>query len=142
MTVAAIEALELRATLAEGPDDVGPRFFRRAAAVLQAPWDVATGGDLQLPYVPGPRPLRNRLVNAYVDRAGVTSGTDPRLALVLARVNMMLDPPQALLRPSVAVRVLRGPRRPAASADVVHPRTLPRPRRPEVTPALQDTVED
>lgn len=126
MTVAALEALALRTSLAEGASGLAHRFFRRAARVIDGPWDIAAGGDLRLPSVPGPRPPRVRMVNAYVSRVQAAAAVDPDVGLAFLRVANLLDRPESLLRPSVAARVLR------ASSPISERRgprfTVPRPR--------------
>lgn len=107
MTVAALEALALRTSLAEDAADLAPRFFRRAARVIDGPWDIAAGGDLRIPQVPGPRSPRVRMVNAYVSRVQAAAAADPDVGLAFLRVANLLDRPESLLRPSVAARVVR-----------------------------------
>ena len=108
MTVAAVEAAALRELLA-GPtgDDLAARFFRRAARIIDVPWGIAGGGDLRLPGVPGPRPRKVRIINAYVARVQAAAAVDPAVGLAFLRVANTVDRPEKLLRPSVALRVLR-----------------------------------
>lgn len=118
MTVAACEALALRDTLAEGQGGVARRFFKAAARVVDAPWQIAVGGDLALTMVPGPRPLPVRLVNAYLGRLQRVAVHDPVLAGAFMKVVQMLAPPESLMAPRLMWRVWRGARRlaPAAAA--------------------------
>jgi hypothetical protein len=51
MTVAAQEAMLLRECLDAGATDLAQRFFTRAAAVIDTPWDIAVGNDLRHPKV-------------------------------------------------------------------------------------------
>jgi 2-polyprenyl-6-methoxyphenol hydroxylase-like FAD-dependent oxidoreductase len=109
MTVAAVEAHALREMLA-GPtrdDDLAARFFRRAARIIDVPWGIAGGSDLRLPGVPGPRPLKVRIINSYVARVQAAAAVDPAVGLAFLRVANTVDLPDQLLRPSVALRVLR-----------------------------------
>ena len=66
MSVAALEAIELRRCLQRGRQRLANRFFRAAGKVVKAAWDMAVGGDLALPEVPGHRSLMLRITNAYV----------------------------------------------------------------------------
>jgi 2-polyprenyl-6-methoxyphenol hydroxylase-like FAD-dependent oxidoreductase len=116
MAVCAIEAQVLREVLRSGPADCTRTFFRRAARVVEGPWQIAAGGDLRLPVVPGPRPPQVRLVNRYVSQVQAAAAVDPEVGLAFLRVANLLDPPQALLRPAVAGRVL------AASMRLPHQR--------------------
>ncbi len=106
MTVAAQQALALRSWLANGSDD--PRaFFQLAAPVVGAAWDIVTRADLSIPAVPGPRPLPVRVIGRYMARLQAVAVADHVVAHAYLRVINLLDPPTALMRPSIAVRVLR-----------------------------------
>jgi hypothetical protein len=114
MTVAATEALALRRFLAEGPDRPARRFFRSISAAIDVPWDIAVGGDLAFPQVPGRRPAKVRMVNAYLARLQTAAEHDGELARSLVRVIGLKDRPETLMRPGRMLRVLRGNlRRPA-----------------------------
>lgn len=138
ITVAAMEALALRDLLAVGADDLARRFFRRAARLIDVPWDIAAGSDLRLPSVPGPRPARVRLVNAYVARVHAAAAVDPEVGAAFLRVANLIDPPASLLRPGLAAKVLLARRR---TAPVNPPdadreaRTVQRPRPRDLPPS-------
>jgi 2-polyprenyl-6-methoxyphenol hydroxylase-like FAD-dependent oxidoreductase len=106
MTIAALEALALRKELAAGRGVLAHRFFHRAARLVDVAWDLAAGGDLQLPVVPGPRPLQTRLLNSYVDQVARAATSDGAVALTFIRVLNLLDPPTALVRPGTVLRVV------------------------------------
>jgi 2-polyprenyl-6-methoxyphenol hydroxylase-like FAD-dependent oxidoreductase len=118
MTVAALEALGLRRLLQQGTQPRPRRWFRAIAPVVDVPWDMAAGGDLAVPGVQGRRTVRVRLANAYIARLHAAAAGDAGLASAFVRVAGMVAPPQSLLRPGVAVRVLRAGRHPAAGAVV------------------------
>jgi hypothetical protein len=82
------------------------------------PWEIAAGGDLVFPGVPGRRPLKVRLVSAYLARLHAAAAHDAALASAFVRVIGMVAPPRSLLGPGVALRVLRGNLR-AAPGDGV-----------------------
>ena len=114
MSVAAKEAVLLGELLGEGAgDDLPLRFTRRAARLVDVPWDIAVGNDLRFAAVEGPRTARTRLVNRYMGRLLAAAAHDPEVALAFFRVGNLLAPPQTLLHPRVARRVLRN-RLPAA----------------------------
>ncbi len=106
MSVAALEALALRDVLAAGNQDLARRFFRRAVRAAQGPWDIAAGGDLRLPVVPGPRSLKVRLVNAYVAQVQAAAAADNVVGRALLDVANLLRGPESLLRPQIARRAL------------------------------------
>jgi hypothetical protein len=76
------------------------------AAVVEPAWQMVTGADLALPGVPGHPSASQRLLGGYVRRLHAAAATDPVLAAAFVRVSGLVDPPRALLRPSIARRVL------------------------------------
>jgi 2-polyprenyl-6-methoxyphenol hydroxylase-like FAD-dependent oxidoreductase len=114
MSVAALEALTLGRHLERGAEPEPRRWFRDLARVVDVPWQIAAGGDLAVPGVQGRRTLKGRLLNAYIARLHAAAAHDAGLAGAFVRVAGLVAPPQALLRPSVALRVLR-PSRPTAA---------------------------
>jgi hypothetical protein len=74
---------------------------------VEVPWQLATGADLAIPEVDGPRSPRLRLVNGYVSRLQAAAAHDSALSRAFLRVTGLVDRPEALLRPSIAGRVLR-----------------------------------
>ena len=113
MSVAALEALALRRHLQRGAEPQPRRWFRGLARVVDVPWDIAVGGDLAVPGVQGRRTLKDRLVHAYIARLHAAAEHDATLASAFVRVAGLVAPPQSLLHPSIAVRVLRARRHPA-----------------------------
>jgi hypothetical protein len=69
---------------------------------------MAGGADLSFPGVQGRRTAKVRLVSAYLARLHAAAAHEASLAGALVRVAGLVAPPQTLLRPDVAVRVLRG----------------------------------
>ena len=115
MSVAALEALTLRRHLERGVEPQPRRWFRDLARIIDVPWDMAAGGDLVFPGVPGRRTPKVRLVNAYLARLHAAAAHDAHLAGAFLRVAGLVAPPQTLLRPGVVLRVLRNGR--AAKGD-------------------------
>lgn len=111
MAVATTEALALRDCLAAGRDGVERRYLKAADAIVDHAWTLAGGGDLAQPVVPGHRPLRVRLVNAYLRRLFAAAAHDEFLADVFLGVSGLLEPPPTLLHPRVIARVVRTARR-------------------------------
>jgi hypothetical protein len=107
MSVAALEALALACTLRAGAAPEPGRWFRDLARVVDVPWDIAVGGDLAVPGVQGRRTLKIKLANAYIARLDAAAAHDAGLAGTFVRVAGMVAPPRSLLRPGIAVRVLR-----------------------------------
>jgi 2-polyprenyl-6-methoxyphenol hydroxylase-like FAD-dependent oxidoreductase len=119
MSVAALQAAALQATLAGGSRDLARRFFRAAAKPVDMAWQLTVGADLALPQVQGPRPLPVRVINAYVNRVLTAAERDPAVAEQFLRVAALQDPATRLFRPSTALRVLLGnlQRRPEPAID-------------------------
>ena len=107
VTVAAAQAMTLRRLLARHGVPDARSYFRAIAAAIDVPWDIAVGADLAFPQVPGRRPARVRLVNAYLPRLHAAAAHDDTLAAALVRVIGLKDRPQTLLRPDRVLRVLR-----------------------------------
>jgi 2-polyprenyl-6-methoxyphenol hydroxylase-like FAD-dependent oxidoreductase len=119
MTVAALEALLLRRLVAGGTGGLARRFFSGAARIIDIPWSISVGTDLRFPQVEGRRPLKVRLINAYVNRLHAAATADSGLGAAFLRVLNLIDAPTRLLTPGIAFRVLRGaPARSPATGDV------------------------
>ena len=117
MTVAALEAELLQQCLRQGPDQLQRRYFRAAAKPIGNAWQLATGADLSLPEIDGPRPLAVRIANQYVNHLQAAASSNALVAQRFTRVMGMIDAPSRLLRPEVAARVAAASftrRRPAA----------------------------
>ncbi|WP_018908142.1 FAD-dependent oxidoreductase [Salinispora arenicola] len=113
MSVAAIEVMTLRQHLRLGLPPKPLPFFTDVARVIDVPWEISAGGDLDFPGVTGRRTLRVRIGNAYLARFQYAATKDARLTNAFMRVAGLMDPPQALMRPEMLLRVLRhAPRRP------------------------------
>ena len=118
MSVAIIEAIALGRILDEhGLHRVGRRFFKLTKRTVDAAWMMSTGGDLGHPGVDARRPATWRLINAYINRLLVLAHRDPVLGRAFLEVNGLLAPPQHLMRPRFASRVLMPNREPASRTD-------------------------
>jgi flavin-dependent dehydrogenase len=110
MTVAALEALALRADLAHGLDGLADRSARSTARAASTAWDMAAGADLRFPGVPGARPLRTTVLNAWVGRVVRAATSDAEVAEAFLRTVNLMARPESLLSPAIAARVLRAQR--------------------------------
>ena len=119
MSVAALEALTLRRHLGQGTEPQPRRWFRDLSRVVDVPWDMSAGADLALPGVPGHRTFKMRLLGGYLSRLHAAAADDAHLSTAFIRVAGLVAPPQTLMRPSIALRVLRGsrPARPPAATS-------------------------
>jgi 2-polyprenyl-6-methoxyphenol hydroxylase-like FAD-dependent oxidoreductase len=110
MTVAAMGAMALHGCLAEkGPDRTfARRFQERLAKVNAAPWMLATSEDYRYRETDGGSPsLRTRFMHRYMDQVLKLSTFDANVRRVLLEAFGMLVEPSALLRPGIALRVIR-----------------------------------
>ena len=102
MSVAAAEAVTLRDCLAAGERGLARRFFTATArGACGDAWDLATGSDLALPQVAGPRPLRVRVLNAYLRRLRAAAVADHAVAGALIAVIGLVEQPRTLLAPGI-----------------------------------------
>jgi 2-polyprenyl-6-methoxyphenol hydroxylase-like FAD-dependent oxidoreductase len=114
MSVAALEALTLRDHLRSAPGEPEAAAFLRAVSkVIDVPWEISAGGDLDFPQVEGRRTLKVRVGNAYMARLQYAASEDPEVTGAFMRVAGLVDPPTTLMKPGMVIRVLRhGLRRP------------------------------
>lgn len=103
MTVAALEAAALRLHLANGQTRNHRHDVGRISGIA---WALALGADLSFPEVEGTRSPATRLLGRYVERLQAGAEHDAQLGRAFLRVTSMMDPPTALLRPSVLIRTM------------------------------------
>ncbi|MBR0797989.1 FAD-dependent monooxygenase [Bradyrhizobium jicamae] len=105
MTVACVESLALRECLARGMSNIGPRFFQMTSRLIEAPWQIAVGSDLQNPSVEGTRTTQVRFVNWYISKFYRAAQRDAVLANKFLEVANLMQQPTTLLSPANALRV-------------------------------------
>lgn len=108
MSVAALEAQALAEELHGDPATLAERFYRRAAKLIDGPWDVAVTSDLALEGVEGDPSLRVRVVNAYLGLVSRAASVDPEVARRLLLVLNLQRPPASLFAPRTLAAVLAG----------------------------------
>jgi len=96
----------LRTCLTEGREDLGLRFFYRAAHHIDTPWQIVVGGMPPAPGATARKPLSERLVGSYLTALRYAAADDPKLARAFLRVAHMTASPQSLMTPGNAARVL------------------------------------
>jgi 2-polyprenyl-6-methoxyphenol hydroxylase-like FAD-dependent oxidoreductase len=107
MTVAALQAEVLQDCLRSGKAALPRRFYQRTARIVDGAWRLSASARLYHPDFPGRRPLRTRLVNAYVHRVHIAAHGDPTVARTFSRLTNLMEPPETLFRPMMMARVLR-----------------------------------
>ena len=108
MSVAALEAIELRRALRSGHANPGLHFYKLAARVIDTPWSIAVGGDLRMPETIGQRSAGVKFINWYIAKLHRAAHHDPALSVAFLRVSNLLAPPPTVMRPANVLRVLRG----------------------------------
>lgn len=110
MSVAALEALELRDCLTHDVQDLPRTFFARAARHIDSPWMLVVGRDRELPGSTDPAPFATRMINRYVSALLRAATDDAELATMFLRVSHLAAHPRTLMTPRVALRVFIGSR--------------------------------
>ncbi|MGI5186130.1 FAD-dependent oxidoreductase [Dactylosporangium sp. CA-152071] len=107
MSVASIEALALREHLRRDAVPQPQAFFADVARAIDTPWEISAGGDLDFPGVEGRRTMKVSVGNAFMARLQYAATKDSRVTNGFMRVAGLIDPPEALMRPTMVARVLR-----------------------------------
>lgn len=107
MSVAAVAAARLEDCLAGGLEDLTGRYLAAVQPILDHAWSMAVGADAHyLPSVSDRQPLPVRLLGRYQQRLVAAAADDGVVAAAFLEVIGLVAPPQSLVRPRVAVRVL------------------------------------
>jgi 2-polyprenyl-6-methoxyphenol hydroxylase-like FAD-dependent oxidoreductase len=110
MTSAALQAATLDTLLHERRGQLAGLarpYFEAIAKVIETPWQLAVGEDLQFPETEGSRALGAGLMNRYLARLNRASHHDPVVCRAFLEVMNLITPPARLLQPGVAFRVLQ-----------------------------------
>jgi 2-polyprenyl-6-methoxyphenol hydroxylase-like FAD-dependent oxidoreductase len=119
MTATALQAIALRDHLAPGTEPNARQFFRKIAPLVDVPWEISTSGDLAFPGVEGNRTFKVRMGNAFMGKLHAAATNDAEITAAFFRVAGLVDPPTALMRPSLMMKVFRN--------ATLRPESLPRP---------------
>ena len=109
MTVAALEAEQLRELVRSGTHDLAHRFFHRSAKPVRIAWEAAVSADLSMPpeVVPGRRTVALRAANAYLDRFLAAAEHDEVLAWDFLDVTGLDKPARTLFSPHALRSIAR-----------------------------------
>jgi 2-polyprenyl-6-methoxyphenol hydroxylase-like FAD-dependent oxidoreductase len=114
MTSAAMQAAALDELLTQREGElagIAPAFFKRAAKVVDIPWQLAVGEDFRYPQTVGPKPAGIDLLNRYVAAVHRATLVDPETGRAFAKVMNLMEPPTSLMTPGMMVRVWKANRR-------------------------------
>ena len=78
--------------------------------LIDIPWQMAVGSDLQHPAVAGKRTAQVRFINWYLAKLFQAAQHDAVLATRFLEVANLMKPPPSLMEPRIAVRVWKGSR--------------------------------
>jgi hypothetical protein len=123
MTVACMESLALRECLAAGTQEIAERFLRAASRLIDIPWQIAVGSDLQHPRVEGKRTTQVRFINWYIAKLYRAAQDDAVLDSRFLEVANLMRQPAALFDPQIAFRVWKGNRAPGQMITIPRRRT-------------------
>ena len=110
MTVACMESLALRNCLQNGQQGIAKRFFRATSRLVDVPWQIAVGSDLQNSQVEGKRTMQVRFINWYIAKFFQAAQHDGVLATKFLEVANLMEQPAALMSPGIALLVWKGNR--------------------------------
>ena len=118
-----MESLALRECLAAGTQEIAGRFLWAASQLIDIPWQIAVGSDLQHPRVEGKRTTKVRFINWYIAKLYRAAQDDAVLASRFLEVANLMRQPAALFDPQIAFRVWKGNRAPARMITIPRGRT-------------------
>ena len=78
---------------------------------MSNPWQIAAGSAFLHPLTTGPKPPGTDFINRYVAKVQRASHVLPEVLTALTRAQNLLDPPPALMKPAVMLKVRRAARR-------------------------------
>ena len=108
MTTAAVEGLALGDCLTQGEPHLARRFFTKASTILDTPWQLAAGSDLQHPRLAHLQTPAARFMNWYIRKVHQAAAVDPSVGGAFMRVQNLIDPPRRLFGPATMSKVLLG----------------------------------
>jgi hypothetical protein len=110
MSSAALQAAELDALLTRRKgrtESIAAEFFKRAAKIIDTPWQMAVGEDFRYPTTSGPKPQGVDLINRYTSLVHRATQVDAEVCRTFLTVMNLLAPPSALMTPRMLLRVFR-----------------------------------
>lgn len=109
MTSASLQAQALDGLLAKHTPEpkLAGLFFKRAAQIVDIPWQLAVGEDFRFSETVGPKPPGVDFINKYVSRVQRATLRDEVVCAAFLRVMSLLKPPTSLFHPTILWRVLK-----------------------------------
>jgi len=98
-------------------ETIAPTFFKRAAKVVDIPWQLAVGEDFRFPQTTGTKPPGTDFINRYVAKVHRATLHDEVVGLAFLKVMNLMAPPPSLFHPRIVWRVLRA--RPSTTPTLI-----------------------
>ena len=108
MTAAALEGLALGDCLAEGDAALAQRFFAKASAIIDIPWQIAAGSDLGHPRLAHLQTPVGRFMNWYIGKVHKAAAGDASVGEAFLRVANLMNAPTKLFSATTLSKVLVG----------------------------------
>jgi len=107
MTSAAMQTYALKEALQHNASLQGlwKTHFKRAAKVVDIPWQLAVGEDFRYPETEGVKPPFTDMINAYVERVHKATQRDPVVYRQFLKVMNLMASPTSLMSPGIMWRV-------------------------------------
>jgi 2-polyprenyl-6-methoxyphenol hydroxylase-like FAD-dependent oxidoreductase len=128
MTSAALQAAaldELLGQFGRPSAELARAFFKRVAAIVETPWQMAVGEDFRFPGTTGPKPAGVDLINRYIALVHRATLVDAEVCRAFLLVMNLIAPPASLMTPRMMLRVWRASRRRPASQSTPAARPTP-----------------
>ena len=87
-------------------EDLPALYFKRQAKFQRNAYTLACYNDLKFDTVVGPRPLKTRLFNWYVDQINRAGAADSYISREYGLVNLLIEPISLAFKPWFMLRVL------------------------------------
>lgn len=91
-------------------EGLASRFFKRAAKVIDTPWQLAVGEDFRFVETSGPKAPGTDLINRYVTKVHQATHHDTAVYGAFLQVMNLMKPPTSLFHPTIVWRVLSNER--------------------------------
>ncbi|MGW4941995.1 FAD-dependent oxidoreductase [Actinoplanes sp. NPDC004185] len=106
-SLAALQALALRDELRAGRVPDALEFTRTVGKIIDPAWGLTEGINLSFPGVEGKRTRVWKIMQAYMHRVQIAATRDSGVTEAFMRSAGLVDPVEALMRPSMVLRVMR-----------------------------------
>ena len=129
MSSATMQAVALQESLDEigNTDRLPYAFYKKAAKVIDNPWQIAASSDLAYPESTDPKPLGTAFVNRYMGRVLLAAQVSDEVNSAMLLVQNLVASPNTLMHPAMVRKVLR-----AAKQAEARRRNPPAPALPHI----------